>query len=91
MDLIAAEDTRHSKPLLAHYAISTPMMSLHEHNEQQRVATIIARLTDGESIALISDAGTPLISDPGYFLVAQAKKEGLRVVPIPGASALIAA
>jgi 16S rRNA (cytidine1402-2'-O)-methyltransferase len=88
---IAAEDTRHSAGLLRHFAISTPMLSLHEHNERQKSELLLERLRGGESIALISDAGTPLISDPGYVLVREAHRAGIRVVPVPGPSALIAA
>lgn len=91
VDVIAAEDTRHSGRLLQHFAINTPTISLHEHNEEQRSATLLARLQQGESIALISDAGTPLISDPGYRLVTLVREQGIQVVPIPGACALIAA
>ena len=91
IDIILAEDTRHSKKLLKHLNIAKPIRAFHEHNEREKTKAIIGELHSGKSIALISDAGTPLISDPGYFLVAQAKKEGLRVVPIPGASALITA
>ena len=91
VDIVLAEDTRHSKKLLLHLDISKPMRAFHEHNEREKTKAIIEELHSGKSIALISDAGTPLISDPGYFLVAQAKKEDLRVVPIPGASALITA
>ncbi len=91
VDRIAAEDTRHSAGLMRHFAITTPMLSLHEHNERQKVAALLQRLTSGENIALISDAGTPLISDPGYVLVGEAQRAGIRVVPVPGASALIAA
>lgn len=91
VDRIAAEDTRHSAALMRHYAITTPMLSLHEHNERQKVSALLQRLGGGESIALISDAGTPLISDPGYVLVHEAHRAGIRVVPIPGVSALIAA
>ena len=91
VDLIAAEDTRHSARLLDHYGIDTPMISLHEHNEQQRSAELIDRLRQGVSIALISDAGTPLISDPGYLLVSQVREAGFRVIPIPGACAVITA
>jgi len=91
VDLVLAEDTRHSKKLLKHLNIAKPIRAFHEHNEREKMKAIIGELHSGKSIALISDAGTPLISDPGYFLVAQAKKEGLRVVPIPGASALITA
>jgi len=91
VDLIAAEDTRHSRPLLIHYGIETRTISLHEHNEAARAGTLTARLLSGESIALISDAGTPVISDPGYRLVACARAAGVRVSPIPGPSALVAA
>ena len=91
VDVIAAEDTRHSGTLLQHFAISTPMISLHEHNEQQRSEVLLARLQQGESIALISDAGTPLISDPGYRLVSLVREHDIRVVPIPGSCALISA
>lgn len=89
--LIAAEDTRHSKPLLVHLGIDTPLRALHEHNEDEAVASLIGRLAQGQDIALISDAGTPLISDPGYRLVRAAQERGLRVVPVPGACAAIAA
>lgn len=88
---IAAEDTRHSKKLLAHYGISTPMTALHEHNEVTHCAGLIKRLESGADLALITDAGTPLISDPGYILVQAARSAGLRVVPVPGPSACIAA
>lgn len=91
VDRVAAEDTRHSAGLMRHFAIVTPMLSLHEHNERQKVAAMLQRLQGGENIALISDAGTPLISDPGYVLVHEAQLAGIRVIPIPGASALIAA
>lgn len=91
VDRIAAEDTRHSAGLLRHFSLTTPMLSLHEHNERQKVAALLQRLQAGESIALISDAGTPLISDPGYVLVREAQLAGVRVVPVPGASALVAA
>ena len=91
VDIVLAEDTRQSKKLFAHFEISTPIRAFHEHNEREKTRAIIGEIYSGKSIALISDAGTPLISDPGYFLVAQAKKEGLKVVPIPGPSALITA
>ena len=91
VDIVLAEDTRHSKKLLKHLNIEKPIRAFHEHNEREKMKASINKLHSGKSIALISDAGTPLISDPGFSLVAQAKKEGLRVVPIPGASALIAA
>lgn len=89
--VIAAEDTRHSAPLLRHFDIATPMSALHEHNERQQTEKLVARLRAGEAIALISDAGTPLLSDPGYHLVRAAHRAGLRVIPLPGACAAIAA
>jgi 16S rRNA (cytidine1402-2'-O)-methyltransferase len=88
---IAAEDTRHSSRLLGHLGISVPMLSLHEHNEAARVAQLTAYLAAGEDIALISDAGTPLISDPGFILVRELRALDYPVVPIPGPSALITA
>ncbi len=90
-DLIACEDTRHTRVLLDHYAIGRPTISYHEHNESGRTAELIERLKSGQSIAVVSDAGTPLISDPGYRLVNQALAEGVEVVPIPGPSAILAA
>lgn len=91
VDVIAAEDTRHSRPLLQHFGIDTPMLALHAHNEHERVADLVARLCDGQRMALISDAGTPLISDPGFPLVRAALQAGVQVVPIPGPSAAMAA
>jgi 16S rRNA (cytidine1402-2'-O)-methyltransferase len=91
VDCIVAEDTRHSQSLLQHFSISTPIIALHEHNERERSALLIARLIKGETIALISDAGTPLISDPGYYLVREARIAGVPIVPLPGACAAIAA
>lgn len=91
VSLIAAEDTRRTARLLQHYSISTPTTSLHEHNERSRAAALVARLQGGESIALVSDAGTPLISDPGQFLVASARSAGIRVEGIPGPSAIMTA
>lgn len=91
VDLILAEDTRHSRKLLDHFAITTPVQSYHEHNEAVRVNEAIARIGKGQSLALISDAGTPLINDPGYCLVQAAHAEGISVVPIPGPAAVIAA
>ncbi|MEX1199203.1 MAG: 16S rRNA (cytidine(1402)-2'-O)-methyltransferase [Methylophaga sp.] len=91
VDLIAAEDTRHSKYMLDNQQIATPTISLHEHNEQQRSQLLLEKLQQGQSIALISDAGTPLISDPGYRLVTLVRGAGIKVIPIPGSSALIAA
>ena len=89
--LIAAEDTRRTSHLLTRYAITTPTTSLHEHNEAQKAPSLVARLQAGESIALVSDAGTPLISDPGAHLIRLAIEAGLRVEPIPGPSAIVAA
>ncbi len=89
--VVAAEDTRHTGNLLKTSGIATPLLSLHEHNEAQRATQLIARLQAGESIALVSDAGTPLISDPGFDVVRTAIAYGIRVVPIPGACAAIAA
>lgn len=91
VDQILAEDTRDSAVLLNHYGIHKPLLSLHEHNEQSRVDQIIALLDQGQSLALISDAGTPLISDPGARLVKILKQKGYEIIPIPGPSALIAA
>jgi 16S rRNA (cytidine1402-2'-O)-methyltransferase len=88
---IAAEDTRRTGTLLAHLGLRTPLVSLNEHNEQQRVPELIAGLERGEALALVSDAGTPLISDPGYRLVGAAHAQGLRVVPVPGPSSVTAA
>ncbi len=90
-DVILAEDTRHSKRLLNHYDIQTDLRAFHEHNEKQKAQAIIDELLEGKHMALISDAGTPLISDPGYVLVREAKKAGVMVSPIPGASAMISA
>lgn len=89
--LIAAEDTRHSQRLMQHFGISTPLAACHEHNERDEGSRFITRLLAGDNVALISDAGTPLISDPGYHLVRQARAAGINVVPVPGACALIAA
>lgn len=90
-DVIAAEDTRHSGRLLNHLGIATPMLALHEHNEARMVPALLERLATGQRIALVSDAGTPLLSDPGYHLVRAAHQAGHRVSPIPGPSALLAA
>src|SRR3954471_7799421 len=89
--LVIAEDTRHSRRLLDHYRIATPVRSYHEHNEAKETPRLVERLLAGESIALISDAGTPLISDPGSRLVTAAVEAGVPVVPVPGASAVMAA
>jgi len=90
-DVIAAEDTRHSRPLLQHFGIATPLTALHEHNERAAMASLISKLQTGEQVALISDAGTPLISDPGFRLVRAAREAGVNVSPVPGACAAIAA
>lgn len=89
--LIAAEDTRHSAGLLRHFGITTPCLAFHEHNERQQTENLIARMRQGAAVALISDAGTPLLSDPGYHLVRNAHAAGIRVIPVPGASAVLAA
>ncbi len=89
--LIAAEDTRHSKKLLTHFGIATPLLSLHEHNERDVTGSILHKLNSGLDIALVSDAGTPLISDPGFHLVRAARQAGIRVAPVPGPAALVAA
>jgi 16S rRNA (cytidine1402-2'-O)-methyltransferase len=89
--LILAEDTRHSQRLLQHYGIASELSSLHEHNERERAPAIIKRLLSGDDIALISDAGTPLLSDPGYVLIKAACEQGITVTPVPGASAITAA
>ena len=91
VELIAAEDTRHTGQLLAQLGIATPLQALHEHNEVAETPRLVARLAAGARIALVSDAGTPLISDPGFRLVAAAAAAGIRVVPVPGASAAVAA
>ena len=88
---ICAEDTRRSGQLLAHFGIATPLLALHEHNEDAIAQRVVARLLAGESLALVSDAGTPLVSDPGFRLVRAARAAGVKVSPVPGASALIAA
>jgi 16S rRNA (cytidine1402-2'-O)-methyltransferase len=89
--VVLAEDTRHSRPLLTRFEVSTPLVSYHEHNEARTADALVARMVAGESMALISDAGTPLLSDPGERLVAAAIAAQVRVVPIPGASALLSA
>ncbi|HEX7029728.1 MAG TPA: 16S rRNA (cytidine(1402)-2'-O)-methyltransferase [Gammaproteobacteria bacterium] len=91
VDCIFCEDTRHSGRLLAELGINTPRFSLHEHNERMRIDAVLQRLLAGESCALISDAGTPLINDPGFALVRAVRDAGVRVVPVPGAAAVIAA
>ena len=91
VSLIAAEDTRHSRKLLVHYGIKARLFALHDHNEQDVTDKLLKTLLGGENVALISDAGTPLISDPGFYLVRAARQAGIRVVPLPGPSACIAA
>lgn len=91
VDLIAAEDTRHTARLLTRYHIGTPLVSCHEHNEHQRAPELIGKIQAGASVALVSDAGTPSVSDPGYRLVRMAVAQGLKVFPIPGVSALVTA
>lgn len=91
VDLIAAEDTRHTGRLLSHFGIETPQIALHEHNEERVVGQLIEKLSAGSSIALVSDAGTPLISDPGFRLVRSAHAANVPVSPLPGASALLSA
>lgn len=91
VDLIAAEDTRHTAVLLDRYVIRTPTTSFHEHNEKEKTPALLKRLKAGETIALVSDSGTPGISDPGYRLVGAARSAGIRVVPVPGPSAVLAA
>lgn len=88
---VAAEDTRHSGKLLSHLGLSARFLSLHDHNEKQRAASLVEKIKAGDNVALISDAGTPLISDPGYSLVRLCREAGVRVVPVPGPCALIAA
>ena len=90
VDVIAAEDTRHTQILLSHYGIRTPLTSYHEHNEKTKARQLMSRLERGEQIALVSDAGTPAISDPGYRLAVEAIRGRIPVIPIPGASALTA-
>jgi 16S rRNA (cytidine1402-2'-O)-methyltransferase len=91
VDVIAAEDTRHSRPLLARHGIERPLIALHEHNEERQAPVLVERLRAGESVALVSDAGTPMISDPGYRLVSAAAEAGIEIVSVPGPSAVTAA
>ncbi len=88
---ICAEDTRHTRQLLSHFGLERPLLALHEHNESEMAERLVARLAGGESLALVSDAGTPLVSDPGFRLVRAARAAGVRVSPVPGPSALVAA
>ncbi|MFX2222045.1 16S rRNA (cytidine(1402)-2'-O)-methyltransferase, partial [Acinetobacter baumannii] len=87
VSIVAAEDTRQSAQLFKHYNISTPLTACHDHNESNKIEQLVQKLLAGENIALISDAGTPLISDPGFKLVRAAQENGIRVVPVPGACA----
>jgi 16S rRNA (cytidine1402-2'-O)-methyltransferase len=91
VDLIAAEDTRHSRPLLTHFGITTPTLAVHEHNERRVATDLLDRLQQGAAVALICDAGTPLVSDPGYVLVREAHARGIQVSPIPGPNAAVCA
>lgn len=88
---VCAEDTRHTRPLLVHAGIEQPLLALHEHNKEAQSAALVARMLGGDSLALVSDAGTPLVSDPGFLLVAAARAAGIRVSPVPGPCAMIAA
>ncbi len=91
VDAICAEDTRHTRQLLSHFGLERPLLALHQHNEDAQAEQLVARLQSGESLALVSDAGTPLVSDPGFRLVRAAREAGVRVSPVPGACAAIAA
>jgi 16S rRNA (cytidine1402-2'-O)-methyltransferase len=91
VDVVAAEDTRHTGKLLKHFGINTPLFALHEHNERDATVVLLRRLAEGASVALVSDAGTPLVSDPGFRLVREAHRNGIRVSPVPGPSAVVAA
>lgn len=91
VEAIAAEDTRRTRKLLSHFSIRTPLVAYHDHNEDRATASILSRLDGGSDVALVSDAGTPLVSDPGYRLVSACAERGLEVVPVPGPTALIAA
>ncbi len=91
VDAICAEDTRHTRQLLSHFAMERPLLALHQHNEEAQAGQLVARLQSGGSLALVSDAGTPLVSDPGFRLVRAARAAGIRVSPVPGACAAIAA
>jgi 16S rRNA (cytidine1402-2'-O)-methyltransferase len=91
VDCIAAEDTRHTGQLLRHFGIDTPLLSLHEHNERARLESVVDLLREGRAVALVSDAGTPLISDPGFPLVRELRRQGLKVIPVPGPSSVLAA
>lgn len=89
--IIAAEDTRHTRQLCAHFGIQTPLTSYHDFNKEEKTAVLLQRLRSGTDVALVSDAGTPVVSDPGYFLVTRSIETGIRIVPVPGPSAVLAA
>ncbi len=89
--IIAAEDTRHTKQLCTHFGIHTPLTSYHDFNKEEKTAVLLQKLRSGTDVALVSDAGTPVISDPGYFLITRSIEAGIRVVPVPGPSAVLAA
>lgn len=91
VEAICAEDTRHTRQLLSHFGVDRPLVALHEHNEDRQAAQLVERLAAGQSLALVSDAGTPLVSDPGYRLVRAAREAGIKVSPVPGPCAAIAA
>lgn len=91
VDIVAAEDTRHTRTLLSHHGIHTPLTSYHDYNKEEKTAVLLQRIVDGSSVALVSDAGTPTLSDPGYYLITRAITSGVQVSPVPGASALLAA
>ncbi|WP_026286805.1 16S rRNA (cytidine(1402)-2'-O)-methyltransferase [Gilvimarinus chinensis] len=91
VNVIACEDTRHSARLLQHFSIETPCVAYHDHSDDKRVEALLSRLQAGDDVALISDAGTPLVSDPGYRLVRRVREQGVKVVPVPGACAFVAA
>jgi 16S rRNA (cytidine1402-2'-O)-methyltransferase len=91
VDAVCAEDTRHTRRLLAHFGIERPLLAVHEHNEEDIASKLVARLLAGESLALVSDAGTPLVSDPGFRLVRAAREAGIRISPVPGPCAFVAA
>ena len=89
--VIAAEDTRHTQKLCSHYGIHTPLTSYHDFNKEEKTPVLVQRLQEGQSVALVSDAGTPLVSDPGYYLVTRAIEKSIPIIPIPGPSAVLAA
>jgi 16S rRNA (cytidine1402-2'-O)-methyltransferase len=91
VNLVACEDTRHTRALLSHYSIHKPLVSYNDFNKETRAPSLLARLVQGESIALVSDAGTPAISDPGFYIVREAIRQGINLVPVPGVSSILAA